>query len=214
MQLISIHSGILPASLRRIAAVVTMGLLAVLTFAVGPTLAHERGPAGASPAWTIRAVVLSPAAQIIVSPRPGVAANQLAAEKRVWVLRCDAIWCEIQAGSRRGWVELSALSFGQFPRGPLTGPKLMQKRGGPGEVCFYSGTHFSGAKFCAGTGYVIRDMQLSPWNNRIGSISITGNQSVLVCRDRSFGSYCETVIGSRKVLPRLLKRSISSLHVY
>lgn len=181
------------------------------TFSAGAhtPLASVDGPAGASPAWTIRPAILRPMPEMLDPKGPEIADKQA-----VWVLRCETIWCDIQAGPRRGWVELSALSFGQFPRGPFTGPKLMRKSGGPGQVCFYSGIHFSGARFCAETGYVARDLKLSPWNDRIRSIRITGQQSVLVCRERNYGSYCETVIGDRPVLPKLLRRAISSLHVY
>lgn len=86
-----------------------------------PSQAAMNGPAGASPAWTIRHVTLTARAGISDAYE-----TSLAQGARIWVLRCEGIWCRINAGNKTGWTHLSGLSFGQFARGPFSGPKFSQ----------------------------------------------------------------------------------------
>ena len=77
-----------------------------------------------------------------------------------------------------------------------------------GEVCFYTGTNFTGAHFCATIG--TNAPSLSPrWNDRIASVEVKGLVSAKVCSDRSYSGQCLVIDASH---PRLftLNREISS----
>jgi uncharacterized protein YraI len=185
---------------------IVAAILALATlFAALPAAAVETG----TPAWLIRDAVLFEGPGTIYD----VVGNG-SGESRISVERCSKRWCRIRTSGDHGWVSMDDISFGQEPRGPFTGPRLNYPSGGPGTVCFYEGEHFTGASFCARTGFVMRDLLLYERDNRISSISIEGNVSVLVCRDRHFVNYCERVIESQPAIHGFLNNHVSSLHVY
>jgi uncharacterized protein YraI len=183
-------------------------LLAVL-----PMLAAFGLPSAAAaietgtPAWLINGQVLRAG--------PGAAydvTGEIGGEARIRVDRCTYRWCQVRAGGARGWVSRDNVSFGQHPRGPLTGPRLDYPTGG--TVCFYTGRHFTGDHLCAAAGTVVHDLLLFGIDNRFASIRIAGSGSVTVCRDRDFSSYCERIVESAAVLPGLLEHAISSYRVH
>jgi hypothetical protein len=136
------------------------------------------------------------------------------ADVRVRVDRCNQRWCQIRTGNARGWISLYNLSFGQAPDGWISGPEFGFQRGGSGQVCFYTGTDFTGESFCAPSGRVIRDLAFIDRDNTIRSIEVGDGVSTIVCRDRGFRSYCLVVNESQKSLEGLLSNSISSIRVY
>ena len=132
----------------------------------------------------------------------------------VSVERCQNRWCLVASGSVRGWVSIDHLTFGVEPRGPFSGPKRDQVLRGDGQICFHTGTHFSGASVCATTGTVVHDLALYGHDNSFSSISIEGDLSAHVCREFNFGSYCETITENQPVLSRFLRRAVSSYRVW
>ena len=74
--------------------------------------------------------------------------GDVAAETRIYVERCTELWCRVRSGGLRGWADTAALTFGQEPNPPLSGPRLGYKSGGPGTVCLYEGRDFTGASIC------------------------------------------------------------------
>ena len=111
-------------------------------------------------------------------------------------------------------MSLDNLSFGQEPDGLFRGPQFNIQRGGTGQVCFYDGESFTGEYFCAKSGRVIHDLALIGGDNQISSVEIGDGVSALVCRDRGFRSYCETVAVSKGHINGLLSNDISSIRVY
>jgi uncharacterized protein YraI len=187
-------------------ALVTLALsLALLLGFALPAAALQTG----SPAWTLKAQLLFEG--------PGTAydvTGEVQAEARVYVDRCSKDWCQIHVGGQRGWVSLYALTFGQRPQPPFSGPRLHLKGGGPGTVCLFEGRNFTGEALCAGPGYVVRDLLLLHKDNRYSSVSIEGDVSVLLCRDRDFKSYCVRVNESQARLHGFLDNGVTSLRVY
>lgn len=187
-------------------ALVTLALsLALLLGLALPAAALQTG----SPAWTLKAQLLFEG--------PGTAydvTGEVQAEARVYVDRCSKDWCQIHVGGQRGWVSLYALTFGQRPQPPFSGPRLHLKGGGPGTVCLFEGRNFTGEALCAGPGYVVRDLLLLHKDNRYSSVSIEGDVSVLLCRDRDFKSYCVRVNESQARLHGFLDNGVTSLRVY
>lgn len=182
-------------------------ILAALLLAAG-TLAAQALETG-TPAWTTRPVTL------LEGPGSAYdAVGDVEGEARIYVERCSKLWCQIRAGSVRGWADMAALSFGQEPKPPLSGPRLDYKSGGPGTVCLYEGHDFTGASVCHGTGFVAPDLLLYHADNAYSSVSIEGNVSVTLCRDRGFKSYCERINDSRSTLPGFLDNAVSSIRIY
>ncbi|UYO00986.1 MAG: hypothetical protein KIT02_07225 [Devosia sp.] len=132
----------------------------------------------------------------------------------IHILRCQELWCLVDGPGGRGWADRYHIGFGQTPAWPRTGPRLNYGAGGPGEVCFYTGTHFSGRALCAGPGEVFNDLALWGLDNVFSSVRITGDVSAAACRDRKFQSYCERIISDQPVLDQYLRRSLSSIRVY
>lgn len=163
----------------------------------------------ATPAWSNIPLVLreGPGAEYDVT-------GKIAGEIRIGVERCFNRWCKVRAGGARGWVSEDDISFGQRPGGPFSGPKLNYPEGGPGQVCFYTGTNYTGTSLCSESGTVVHDLVLLHRDNAFASIKIEGNVSALVCRDFDFTSYCERIIKSKPALPRFLIRNVSSYRVY
>jgi len=176
--------------------------LALLTITLAPASASTR-------AWSTSDMTLRQG--------PGAAyqvTGAIATDSRIQVHRCSRLWCLVEANGAKGWTSLSQISFGQGPKGPFEGPKLNYASGGPGQVCLFEGTNYSGASICAGPDRVIPDLLLYGLDNRFSSISVTGNVSAAACRDRGFQSYCERITESQPVLDSFLNNNLSSLRVY
>lgn len=183
--------------------------LLALVSAVLMALAIAPAAQAGTPAWTI--------SKLPVFAGPGARYDRVSTVPEglhLSVVRCRPQWCEIDAGSAKGWVSRDNLSFGQYPRGPLSGPKLFIGRGGPGTVCLYSGTNYSGTEVCQGPGYVVSDLALLGLDNQFSSVRINGDVSVKVCRDFYFSNYCEIVTHDTPDLGMYLKRAVSSIRVY
>jgi len=140
--------------------------------------------------------------------------GQIAEDTAIKVLRCQALWCVVDGPGGRGWTGKDRIGFGQTSADPLTGPRLGYGAGGPGTVCFYEGTHYSGRSLCAGPGQVFNDLALWGFDNGFSSVEVSGNVSAAACRDRQFQSYCERVVESQPVLDRFLNDNLSSIRVY
>lgn len=136
------------------------------------------------------------------------------AESEITVERCLSYWCKVSTTTSAGWMERAKISFGQHARGAMSGPKFTRKSGGPGEVCLYTGKQFSGQSLCRGSGFVIQDLSRSSLDNRFSSVTVSGDVSVMVCRDFFFSSFCEHVTTDTAVLPPLLKGEVSSIRIY
>lgn len=188
-------------AVRRLAIFALLALAALAT----PAAAAETG----TPAWLINGTTLLEG--------PGTAyqaVGQLGDETRIHVDRCSVLWCNIHAEGVHGWVSLNNISFGQEPRGPLTGPRLNYPAGGPGTVCFYTGDNYSGTAYCNTTGFVVPDLLTYGRDNSFSSVSVEGNVSVTACRDRKFQSYCERIVESQPVLDGFLDDGVSSYRIW
>ena len=137
--------------------------------------------------------------------------GELGDETSIRVDRCTYRWCRIHAEGQHGWVSRDNVSFGQEPRGPLTGPHFDHPTGG--VACFFEGPNYSGASVCAKAGTVVHDLLLFHLDNRYSSIEVSGS-SVMVCRDRDFTSYCELIVESQPRLHGFLDNNASSYRVY
>lgn len=180
---------------------ILLALLALAAFAA-PAAAIETG----TPAWLINGQTLFEG--------PGNAyrvTGELGDETRIRVDRCDPLWCRVRAEGQRGWVARGNISFGQHPRGPLTGPKLNYPSGA--TVCFYSGRNFTGSQACAKPGTHVRDLLLFGVDNSIASVEVNGG-SVTLCRDRDFESYCERIVEDSPSLHGFLSGNVSSYRVH
>lgn len=177
-------------------------VLLALAALVLPAAAIETG----TPAWLINGQLLYEG--------PGTAyrvTGELGEETRIRVDRCTYRWCRVHAEGQAGWVARDNVSFGQHPRGPLTGPRLNYPAGG--TVCFYEGRNFTGDYICSGPGTVVRDLLLRGLDNRYSSVAVNGG-SVTVCRDRDFSSYCERIVEDQAKLHGFLDNNVSSYRVY
>lgn len=179
--------------------------ISALVFSFTFTLAAHAG----SPAWAITDATLTKG--------PGHAygkAGTVIAGSAVSVERCTRFWCQVITDDYLGWMSQDKISFGQEPRGPLTGAHFERKAGGPGTVCLFTGKGFSGEQLCAESGFVIRDLALIGKDNQFSSATIEGSVSLMVCRDAYFHSYCEHVTADRTDFGQLLTRKVSSIRVY
>lgn len=187
-------------AVRRFAAI---ALLALASLAA-PALAAETG----TPAWLINGTTL------LEGPgRAYDAVGELGDETRIRVDRCSVNWCQIHAEGIKGWVSLYNVSFGQEPRGPLTGPRLNYPSGN-GTVCFYTGQNYSGTAVCNKSGFVMPDLLTVDLDNTFSSVSIEGSASVTACRDRKFQSFCERIIESQPVLNGFLDNGLTSYRIW
>ncbi len=165
--------------------------------------AHELG----TPAWVI--------SDSDLLSGPGTRYDVVASLNKgsaIVVTRCSDRWCLI--GAQNGWLSIDKLSFGQVPRGPLSGSKFEVGRGGPGEVCFYEGADYTGKSVCQPSGGVARDLALLGWDNVISSVSINGDVSANLCRDPDFTSLCTLIAQSTPHLEPLLQDAASSWQVW
>jgi uncharacterized protein YraI len=180
-------------------------LLLILAFTQAPALAATRS---GTHAWSADTLVLrhgpSTAYHLTGEIPTGLA---------IKVLRCQKLWCLVDANHARGWAPKRNISFGRTPdRWPNNTTRY--PAGGPGSACFYQGANFTGQSVCFGPGHTIKDLALLGLDNGFSSVRLEGRVSVDVCRDRFFQSYCERVIVSQPVLHQYLQHSLSSLRVY
>jgi len=194
-----------------------IGAAALLLLAALAAMPAQAESQYGTPAWALRDLVLHQG--------PGGAYHVVGAipdSSRITVLRCAPRWCLVTfAGHKQhhkyaatGWTSRDHVGFGQKPLPPFSGPRLNYGSGGPGRVCFYEGTHFSGPGVCYESGQVIHDLLLYGLDDRYASVSVEGDVSAAVCRDRNFQSYCTRIIKSEPVLNRYLLRNVSSIRVY
>lgn len=180
--------------------------LTLIAVSLAPSLAaSESGSHG----WALQALTLRNG--------PGAAydlTGTIAENAAIKVLRCQKVWCLVDGPGGRGWTASDRVGFGLTPEGPLFAIQPDYPAGGPGSACFYSGTNYTGAAFCAGPGEVFPDFALHGLDNHFASVKISGNISVAACRDRQFHSYCERIVESQPVLDRFLNRNLSSARIY
>ena len=183
----------------------SLAAMLVLALGLGPASAFQTG----TPAWTT--------APLAMLEGPGEAyhvVGQVDGKVRVYVERCARLWCKIRTDGDRGWVSLRYIAFGHEARVGLLPNGLAFNGGGPGTVCLYEGHNFTGASICGGPGFVIPDLLLYHRDNAFSSVSIEGNVSVKLCRDRDFHSYCERVNASQSALQGFLDNGVSSVRIY
>jgi uncharacterized protein YraI len=178
-----------------------LACLAFLAFAL-PAAAAEVG----TRAWLINGQSLMEG--------PGTAydvVGELGDETRVRVDRCTYQWCLLHAEGQKGWASRDNISFGQHPRGPLTGPRLNYPSGA--TICLYEGRNFTGDSVCMKPGTVVHDLLLFDTDNRYSSVEVNGG-SVTLCRNRNFSSYCERVVEDQASLNGFLDNGVSSVRVW
>lgn len=124
------------------------------------------------------------------------------------VYRCSVLWCAVGNAQGKGWTGLGGLDFG------VPGPRWSYASGGPGQVCFYEGHNYTGPSLCLGSGRTFYDLLLHGLDDRYSSVSVEGDVSASVCRDRDFQSYCERVIVSQPSLDNFLDNNVSSIRVH
>ena len=183
-------------------------LFALLTLAITAPAALAFSESG-SHGWSTRALTLRSG--------PGAAydvTGEIPADVAIKVLRCQRLWCVVDGDGGRGWTSLEFIAFGRTSTDWPGGINPNYPEGGPGSVCFYEGTHFTGTSICAGPGRVFADLALLNLDNRFSSVEIIGNVSAAACRDRFFQSYCERIITSQPVLDQYLRRALSSVRIY
>lgn len=182
--------------------------LTALAVLVLGTFAATAAPIG-SPAWSVRPLVLFEG--------PGTAydvTGEIDGKVRIYVDRCSRQWCRVHSGHVAGWTSLYDIAFGKVIRHPWQLAPIPYKSGGPGLVCLYEGHNFTGDAFCAKSGARVRDFLLLHADNRYSSVSIEGDVSVDLCRDRDFHSYCERINDSEGALHGFLDNNVSSMRVY
>ena len=173
-------------------------LAALFCLAAAPAFAAGTGYG--SNAWSLTDITLRDG--------PGNAyavTGEIAKETRIIVDRCHYRWCDVSAGHAKGWVSIDNITFGVDPRGPLSGPHFTYASGGPGQVCFFSGTNYTGTKTCATSGTVV---------NTFASVKVEGYVNVMVCRDFDFTNDCQRIVADQPTMKKFLNRSISSYRVY
>jgi uncharacterized protein YraI len=186
-----------------------ISVVVFLSVAAGTTTATAGALIYGTAAWTNK--------ELPLYEGPGTrydVVGDVSGEIRIRVERCTKTWCFIRGDKGDGWAAIDHLSFGQAPGTFHDGPNLHYPHGGPGIVCFYSGEGYTGTSVCAETGFVVPDLLLYELDNRFASVTIEGDVSVIVCRDRDFKSYCERVIQSDPALNEFLYRNVSSYRVY
>lgn len=156
-----------------------------------------------SPAWSLRTL------KIFEGPGHEYQfLGEIQPATRVYVDRCSKLWCRVHAkGEAAGWTKLYDLTFGRLE-------PIRYKGGGPGTVCLYEGANFTGEALCAKPGFRARDLLLLNADNRFSSVSIEGNVSVMLCRDRHFVNYCEHINTSQSHLHGFLNNNVTSVRVY
>lgn len=187
----------------RRSALLRAAILAICALVFAPVAALA-----ATPAW-----MLSDAP---MSAGPGTtydSAGKGAKGALVAVERCSLGWCKVDFEGKTGWVQLYNLSFGLEAKGPWAGEHLGIGRDN-GSVCLYTGPNFSGDYLCRDSGFVVTDFARTGLDDMFVSVSVKGSASVLVCRDRNFSSYCETITKDTPRLNQFLARKVTSIRVY
>lgn len=184
--------------------------LAVAAFAI---LAAGAAPAAAidsgTPAWTKGALVAYEGPGTEYQP-----VGDIAADVHLLVDRCTYRWCQVHTAGVNGWVWRDDLDFGQHHLNRFGLPEPHFKAGGPGTVCLYEGPKYTGEALCLKSGNVSRDLLLQRRDNRYSSVTVEGNVSVTLCRDRDFSSYCERINESQPRLNGFLDNNVSSYRVH
>ncbi len=182
--------------------------LSALAFLVLGTVAASAVQVG-TPAWSIKPLVLmeGPGNEYDV-------VGEIDGEVRIYVDRCSKQWCRVHSGRSAGWTSLYHIAFGNQIRSPFVLGPIPFKSGGPGLVCLYEGRHFSGPSICAKSGQRIRDLLLLRADNRYSSVTVEGDVSVMLCRDRDYHSYCVRLNDSQAALHGFLDNNVSSVWVY
>jgi len=189
----------------RLLTALTTALLA-LAIAQAPALAASES---GTHAWSTNTLTLrsGPGTDYAVT-------GEIAGDLAIKVLRCEELWCLVDGDTGRGWTGTHSISFGKTSADWPGGINPDYPSGGPGQVCFYSGTNYTGFRFCAETGRVVQDFALLNLDNQFQSVELVGNVSVAACRDRFFQSYCERIIVSQPVLDQYLLRNLTSVRIY
>ncbi|ODT50452.1 peptidase inhibitor family I36 protein [Devosia sp. 63-57] len=183
-----------------------LAALVVLALAVTPSAALD--PSG-SHGWSRSQLTLR-----TLPHQAGDVVGTVEQDLAIKVLRCEKLWCLVSTPVGKGWTSRDHIGFGQTSQDPLTGPNLNYASGGPGTICFYQGTNYSGASFCAGSGEVFPDLARWGLDNSFASVKVEGNVSAAACRSRDFQSYCERIVASQPVLDGLLRKNLTSIRVY
>lgn len=170
------------------------------------------GPGSGSHGWSTSPLTLRNG--------PGTAydvTGNIEADLAIRILRCQKLWCIVDGDGGRGWTSKDNISFGltstDWPGGinPAYGNHDMT---GAGEICFYTGTNYTGSSLCLRPGQVYSDLALANLDNVFSSVQVTGTASAAACRDRFFQSYCERIVTSQPVLDRYLRRNLSSIRIH
>jgi uncharacterized protein YraI len=140
--------------------------------------------------------------------------GEVGADLQIKVLRCEELWCLVDADSGRGWTYKNGIAFGVTSADWPGGVNPDYPSGGPGSVCFYQGTNYTGAELCLTSGRVIVDLALLGLDNRFNSVRVEGKVSAAACRNRDFQSYCERIIASQPQLHDYLRGALSSIRVH
>lgn len=180
-------------------------LTAVMLLAAASTTAFAASESGTH-AWSTDTLTLrdGPGRNYAVT-------GNIGADLAIKVLRCQRQWCLVDGDTGRGWTNMGAISFGKTSADWPGGRNPNYPTGG--TVCFYTGTGYTGAEYCFGTGHVSRDLALAGLDNAFASVRVEGT-SVSACRDRFFQSYCERIVQSEPALDQYLLRSLSSIRVH
>lgn len=192
---------------QRAVAILASGLMLMGLLAATPALAHS---ASGTHAWSTQTLVLHTGPGAVYD----LTGDEIPTDVAIKVLRCTVLWCLVDGPGGRGWAVKERISFGMAPADWPFGINPDYPQDGPGEVCFYEGSHYTGRSFCAKSGRVLVDLALVHWDNRVSSVRVSGNVSVAACRDRDFSSYCERIVASQPVLDPFLRRALSSIRVY
>lgn len=178
------------------------GLFTILLLAQAPAFAAPE--VAGTHAWSRQPLLLhsGPGTNYAIT-------GELPALVAIKVMRCQKLWCQVDAAGARGWTPKRGVDFG-LPPAERARPADTGNR----SVCFYQGTNFTGAEFCVRSGRVIADLALLGLDNGFASVRVEGRISVAVCRDRFFQSYCERVVTSQPALDPYLRHALSSIRVY
>ena len=151
--------------------------------------------------------------------------DRLSAGEKVDVLGCRSGWCYVEKPGADGYVSSSYVrrtsggtSFGSnfnlsfsFPQGSISfgnggvsigvgpgAPTPPPSGSLPGDVCFYSGSGYTGSRFCMDEGDMTPYVG-AQWNNRISSIRNPDGFRVTVCDDAGYDD-CRTYTSSARSL--------------
>lgn len=164
--------------------------------------------------------------------------DTLRAGEEVEVLGCRSGWCYTEKSGPDGYVSAAYLrrsgggnttiepNFNlnfNFPQGSFSigtggvsigvGPDRPDRPPSgsmPGDVCFYSGTGYTGSRFCMDQGDMTPYVGAA-WNNRISSIRNPDGFRVLVCDDAGY-DLCRTYTSSARSLGSF-DNQISSIRI-